>query len=221
VGTSHIRVIASPAFTNEAGNPYNAALYRTLARCDVAVSEYSTKKLLSGKFHIWHLHWPDLLINGPTPWLRLKRTVLFMAKLVLARMHGVKVIWTVHNIKPHDYQLRLLQRAAYWVVLRSIAAFISLSRYAEDVAMEAYPRLRHVRGFVIPHGHYKGLYPDEVTKEEARRVLQIDPCADVYLFFGMIRPYKNLERLIELFREIPNPHAHEERLKLIEKMSTF
>lgn len=202
-----LRIMASPAFGNEAGNPYNAALSRALAVLGVDVAEYSTKKLLSRKYQIWHVHWPDLLINGPTARVRLKRTFLFIVKLLLARLHGVKVIWTVHNIRPHDYRLRLLQRAAYWLLLRCISGFISLSQYAEQAAVKAYPRLRRISGFVVPHGHYQGLYKDEITQAEARLRLHIAPHANVYLFFGMIRPYKNLERLIEVFGEIRTPDA--------------
>jgi glycosyltransferase involved in cell wall biosynthesis len=119
----------------------------------------------------------------------------------------VKIVWTVHNLKPHDYQPNPLQRLAYAVLIRCIDAFISMSKYGEQRARQMYPALRRVRGFVIPHGHYRNLYADTVDLAEARQYLGLDVGADVYLFFGMIRPYKGIEALIEVFRETENRNA--------------
>lgn len=49
-----LRVIASPAFRNEASNPYNALLYRALSTLGVAVEESSLRALVRAAADIWH-----------------------------------------------------------------------------------------------------------------------------------------------------------------------
>lgn len=53
-----LRVIASPAFWNEASNPYNALLYRALSTLGVVVEESSLRALVRAAANIWHVHWP-------------------------------------------------------------------------------------------------------------------------------------------------------------------
>jgi beta-1,4-mannosyltransferase len=57
------------------------------------------------------------------------------------------------------------------------------------------------RLFVVPVGNYLSVYkPCEVDAAEARRALGIDRDAFVFLFFGKIRPYKGLPKLLTTFQ---------------------
>ena len=57
--------------------------------------------------------------------------------------------------------------------------------------------------FIIPHPHFIGIYPDAVTREQARAALDVPPAAFAYGFFGGIQPYKGVEGLIESFQRLP------------------
>lgn len=202
-----IRVIASPAFSNEAQNPYSALLYRHLAQRGFEVREFSLPGLVLGGVDIWHIHWPDLSLNaGPLP-RRVRRALTFLVKLAIARIRGVRVVWTVHNLRPHDWVMDRVQRCVHAAFLRSISAFISLTESAKQAAEDQYPALRNVRSFVVPHGHYAGVYPDRVDRVGARAALGLPVAAKVYLFFGQIRPYKNLPALIDAFAGIGDADA--------------
>ena len=52
---------------------------------------------------------------------------------------------------------------------------------------------------VIPHGSFADAYPRKATRAEARRAFDIPDDAFVYGYFGNIRAYKGVERLIEEF----------------------
>ena len=59
----------------------------------------------------------------------------------------------------------------------------------------------HLPRLTVPHGTYAGIYPDVVGWKEARRELGIEGDAPVILSLGLIRPYKNLDRLLDLARD--------------------
>ena len=203
-----LRVIASPAFSNETLNPYNAMLYRHLEAIGLEIQEFSTIALTFRQVDIWHVHWPEFWLTGPNVRIRLVRAASFLAKLLIARARRVRVILTVHNLKPHDWTMDRVPKFAYEALLRSLSAFVSLSHSARKAAEAQHPILRKIPGFVVPHGHYRGVYPDTVGPFESRRAFALPPTAKTYLFFGLIRPYKNLPALIEVFNAIRDQQSH-------------
>jgi glycosyltransferase involved in cell wall biosynthesis len=65
---------------------------------------------------------------------------------------------------------------------------------------------------VIPHGHYIDAYPNAVTRAEARRALDLPLTINrsplpIFLFLGLLRPYKGLEELLPAFQSLPDPNA--------------
>jgi glycosyltransferase involved in cell wall biosynthesis len=58
------------------------------------------------------------------------------------------------------------------------------------------------RTVVIPHGSYVGVYPDVVSREEARRQLRLREHEIALLMLGGIRPYKGLGLLLDVFDEL-------------------
>jgi beta-1,4-mannosyltransferase len=57
---------------------------------------------------------------------------------------------------------------------------------------------------VIPHGHYRTSYPAPLDPAEARHALGLDPEATVVALVGYVRAYKNVPRLIQAFRAMPD-----------------
>jgi glycosyltransferase involved in cell wall biosynthesis len=65
---------------------------------------------------------------------------------------------------------------------------------------------------VIPHGHYIDAYPNTVTRADARRARHLPltigrSSSTVFLFFGLIRPYKGLEELLPAFHSLGDANA--------------
>ena len=60
---------------------------------------------------------------------------------------------------------------------------------------------------VVPHGHYIDNYRNKISKVQARKKLFISNRKIVFLYFGIIRPYKGIIYLINEFKKISDPEA--------------
>lgn len=201
-----MRVLAWLAFANRAENPYNWLLYTHMAQYEVKVEEFSPGKVLKGKYEVWHLHWPGHLLDANPGFLKaLLKTVVLLALICWARLSGTKVVWTVHDLHTHEGIHTNLEKLFWKAFTKQLDGYISLSKAGQEAALERFPALRTIPGFVIPHGHYREIYPDTVSRTEARSRLGISASAKVLLFLGLIRPYKNVPHLIQTFRQLPDP----------------
>ena len=86
-------------------------------------------------------------------------------------------------------------------------AYISLTNAAQAEAIEAFPALGKCSSFVIPHGSYKGEYPDTISQADARILLGVHEAETVFVSLGLVRRYKNILILISCFREMADPNA--------------
>jgi glycosyltransferase involved in cell wall biosynthesis len=73
-------------------------------------------------------------------------------------------------------------------------------------AYELDPELRR-RLHVIPHGNYIDVYPNTLSRAEARSRLGLPEGARVLLFIGAVRAYKGIEELLAAFRTLDEPNA--------------
>lgn len=129
--------------------------------------------------------------------------------LVLLRFgSGNRLIFLCHNVVDHD--ANLIARILAGLVLRRAGRFIVQTEEEKD-------RLRKVLGReaeigTIAHPAIDRFELEDVTRESARAHLGVSPDETVILFFGFIRPYKGLNRLLEAFASIA---GSEENLRLL------
>jgi glycosyltransferase involved in cell wall biosynthesis len=197
-----MRIVAYPAYWNRTLNPYNALLYESMTPFVAEISEYMPLRVMPRNLDVFHVHWPDRVIIGGSLPRRFGRSALFLTRLALAKARGARVVWTVHNLKPHEPAIAAL-RILFWpLFFRILDGAIYLSETSRSQAFEYHPALRSKRSAVIPHGHYRpmiasaGGCPD---REEARRALDLPRDKFVFLYFGQIRNYKNIPRLVSEF----------------------
>ncbi len=192
-----LRVLASPAQTGDGDNPYQGQLYEHLAPLGVEAEGLTPRKLLLGSYDIVHLHWVDHLLLREPPVGYLKAAV-FLAAVRLQRWRGAKVVWTVHNVTPHERVWPSRAESWFWALwLRSVDGFIVLSRAGLDEVLAAHPQLRDVPVFSIPHGHYRTYYERAAESTPAENTRK--PPGTRYLFFGQMREYKNVPELVRAF----------------------
>ena len=196
-----MRILASPAFSNEKVNPYNALLYREMQKLGVPVEEYSHKKALFGHYDIVHFHWPDGYMNERGFVKAWQRIILFVMIMCVLRIKGTKVVWTAHNVAPHDaFRPRLSQRFMNWFIQRC-DGFIFMSEDSKNAFFKQYAAPGKFEYAIIPHGHYRNSYPVAIDQQQAKAALGLLPDKKVLLFFGMIKPYKNVDNLIRIFNQ--------------------
>ncbi|MEL7141048.1 MAG: glycosyltransferase [Cyanobacteria bacterium J06643_4] len=198
-----MKVIAWPAFKTRYQNPYTWLLYSHLPK-STSVREFSPKRLISEQFDIFHLHWPvETIVRHPNLWVARARVLMFWLLLKFSKWRGTKIVWTIHDEKPH---VVLHPKLAHWFTEQLVGhtdGCISLCEAGRAAVKRALPGLAETPDFVIKHGHYRGCYADEMGAEEARSHLSISPDATVLLYLGYISPYKNVPHLIEVFRKLP------------------
>lgn len=133
------------------------------------------------------------------------RLANFSVALFLAKLQGKIVVYTVHNLKTrfseqHFSPLIILGRIAHRIVLLLSDQIHVHNQYTRNEIEANYHRKHDVR--VIPHGNYIGCYPNQISQFEARRQLDLPDDAFVYLFLGLLRPYKGVEDLIGAFKKL-------------------
>lgn len=158
---------------------------------------------------VLHLHWLESISPSQrTGRLRHAITLLRGARLCVAllvlRVRGVGVVWTMHNLMPHEpihpTLERLLARAVLGVANRTIVH----SDYAARRVAETLGTTRRLR--VVPHGNYVGAFPeDHRSRRRLRQELGLPMDGFVYLAFGQVRPYKRLPAVIDAFCSLPDP----------------
>ncbi|MEK6777573.1 MAG: glycosyltransferase family 4 protein [bacterium] len=119
---------------------------------------------------------------------------------LLLKLLGKKVVFTAHNVLPHE--TRFLERSTYgWIYGLASAVILHAEQNKTDF-LKIFP-ISQSKLWVIPHGSYAFFSAGHsVSKEEARKRLRIPLDAGVILFFGAIRPYKGLHELIRAFSEL-------------------
>jgi beta-1,4-mannosyltransferase len=183
-----MRVLSGPSEGFRHPNPYIKMLLKGLStKVDLEVFRWRTA--LFGEYDILHLHWPEHLIssrNRTRSWIK---ALALGAIIVRAKLGAKKLVWTVHNETPHE-QHPLSSAVAFWCFQRSADAAIFLT----DSGRATYPTAnRPGIQVVIRHGHYGPSLPDL----QDRRALRAESHRPYLLAFGLLRPYKGLDRLIE------------------------
>jgi glycosyltransferase involved in cell wall biosynthesis len=124
--------------------------------------------------------------------------IRFKLLILFARLLGYRIVWTMHNLKPHEPAAGRLDDDA----IAFMAAHASTAVHCERARELLEEKAGLVRTAVIPHGNYIGYYPVRHSRESARKELGIDGDKTVFLFFGMIRMYKGIGELCESFRAV-------------------
>ena len=195
-------------------NPYLKLLYTRLEHEGIRVleDEHFFLRLLSGYPgsvpSFIHYHWPENRYGHDAAWRLPDRALWFFSRLQLQKRLGTQVIWTMHNWAPHENTApEFHRRAKARMLAMSDIVLVNFHEAKEKLAREYG---RHEAVYVLPHGSYRGYYPDHIGRLEARAQLNLAADHFVFLVFGDLRAYKNTELVLRAFARNPNP-----RLRLV------
>lgn len=191
-------------------SPYLDQLYGAVQIIDSTVGvrvhrvrpRYAVPALLRGHGpRILHVHFFDELTQRHSRLQTIARSLGFMALLSSLQMRGVQIIWTAHNLEPHELYHPQLGFLVYRWMARHSAAIIVHSQAGHTMLESRYGPLS--RSVVIPHGSYIGLYGSPRDRVESRVALGLPTHGRVLLNLGTLRPYKGLEDLLVAFARLP------------------
>ncbi|MBK5940353.1 glycosyltransferase family 4 protein [Halochromatium roseum] len=191
------------------GNPYLGLLADSLRARGLDVSYdalpcapfgFTRYRLTNRDIDVIHVHWVAALITRLT-WSRssslfaLKRS-LFRLDVMLARLLGLRIVWTIHNYYAHQGFDRERERLIRRAFLRFAHRVIVHSDPALQKLMQIYGTALPEKASVIPHGNYDSVYPpSSMSSADLRGAKAIAADAVVILYFGALRPQKGLSTL--------------------------
>jgi glycosyltransferase involved in cell wall biosynthesis len=211
--TALVRVLVTP----KDENPYQSLLYEqvTAAGAEVRYLEGPTRSQtfnvlvaplmlaryrLSG-YRILHIHW---VFQFSLPWARraaMARRVMqgwFWFYLWSADTLGYRVVWTAHDLLPHD-QVFLDDREARRYLIHRADAVVALSPAGAEDLVE----LGATGVQVIPFGSYVEPYRTMLSSPAARNELGLSADDVVVLLIGKIERYKGADLLLEAVARLP------------------
>lgn len=171
-------------------NPYVVQLVRDLAATDgLRVVTFSWRTALLGRWDVLHVHWPELVVRRGSRARTAAGMVLLLVLLLRVRLGRKALVRTVHNVTPHEPGLP-----------GEAALLALLDRWTTTAVVldEAVRPRGSTPTTLIPHGDYTQWFAaHEVPASVPGRLLT----------FGLIRPYKGVERLGSAFAALTDPAA--------------
>lgn len=199
-----LQVLMSPGPDELTDNPSLLLLFSEVMRHGVEISPFYKKKSLLSRPDVIHTHFPEWLIRWKHPWIAPLDVVAILGLLWFARRRGAALVWTGHDLEPHELSRPGLWRAYNRFFISQVDLLISFSKGATSLLVERHSQLARVPAAVVPHGHYRDYYTAPSKAAILRKELKLD-YRPVLLCFGLIRPYKNLPSIIRAWRELPEP----------------
>jgi beta-1,4-mannosyltransferase len=170
-------------------NPYLVQLAQGLRELpDVTVLNFSWRVALLGKYDVFHVHWPEILVSGHTPLKQLLRQLFTVVLLFRLTLTSTPIVRTIHNIElPEDISAR--EKFLLRLFDRRTTLYIRLNSETPPPAGRPY--------VTIPHGHYRSWFSG---------CPQAEPVPGQIGYVGLIRRYKGVEDLISAFRATADKH---------------
>ena len=200
-----IGLVSHPAVLR--ANPYQRLLYRELARHGVVLAAEAPFDLgwlrrARKSIRVLHFHWPQAywrhergsrFLRRPLSYVKV---VLFAFRLRAARALGYRIVWTVHQVYPHERSAGRLDRLGARALARYSDLLLVHDR-ATAASMAAELGRHAEKRAIVPHGSYEGVYPPGRARDVVRGELGLPPDAFAFLSFGDLRVYKGVSLALD------------------------
>jgi beta-1,4-mannosyltransferase len=190
------------------GNPYLTLFYDHLREngIDYVRSDHfgqSWLREMRGEIDYLHFHWPSFDYSNAAGRRSVVAMTRFVAMMRLARLLGYKLIWTMHNLYPHERQSAAVEWLCRFAFVQNVDLVFVNFPAAKDDLWRHFRRRRGVH--IVPHGNYVPLYSRPPDRAAARRELGIEPDAYMFLVFGQVRPYKGADIAARALARVSDP----------------
>ncbi|MBN1597542.1 MAG: glycosyltransferase family 4 protein [Bacteroidales bacterium] len=132
-------------------------------------------------------------------WYRFAFTEGILISLYM-KMCGKKLVYTVHNVLPHD-RWNLINQTLFWIIYRIHNKIIVHTEYIKLQLVNKFG-IRPEKIVKVIHGLYEVKIRTLKDRVSAREHFSFHPNDFVLLFFGIIRKYKGLDFLLDVFEEL-------------------
>jgi glycosyltransferase involved in cell wall biosynthesis len=156
---------------------------------------------------VMHVHWLEYMVRSDRSSVEgvvrsVVRTARYALLLLRFRRMGTAIVWTVHNLPPHERAYPWLEDRAMHATARLADAIMVHSEYARSRVVATFGHAAKVH--VVPLGNFLGYYPrPRRSRQAVRDELGLADRTFAFLAFGQIRAYKRLPETVAAFRRLP------------------
>lgn len=196
--TAAARPVAWLHWPIDQANPYQVLIYSRFAAHNLipirlarlADVEAVTTALPDGVPAVLHVHWLyDVTKGARTEAAAAGAAQAFQRRIERLREAGVRLVWTVHNLLPHETAYAEIETAVRRFMLSTAEVVHVMHDSHPGLLREAFG-LEPARVVVASHPSLVGAVPDWTDRPGARAWLGIPAGARVLVTLGQIRPYK-------------------------------
>jgi beta-1,4-mannosyltransferase len=165
--------------------------------------------LSEGRPDVVHVHWLHEFLGGSRGVASRVDVLSLSWQLRILSWLGVRVVWTVHNLKGHESGhdddrhevMRARERSAHLAVMDQAHAILLHCEAARRGLIERYQpgEAARARMHIVPHGSYVATYGVDADPLAARTALGLEDAGPIFAFVGSIRGYKGVGELLEAF----------------------
>lgn len=149
-----------------------------------------------------HVDWIHQYYLRRSTFLSYVQFCLFVMDVVSVKfILRTKLVWTLHNIIPHDHSFNGPSKLARRFFARNCSRIRVFSANSIKNACSIL-NLAEDKFSVFPEGSYAEYYKNDIDRSKARDELNLPKKAKVFLYLGFIKPYKGLISLVESFQKI-------------------
>ncbi|MDM9557751.1 glycosyltransferase [Bordetella petrii] len=184
-------------------NPFHELLYARAGEAETAVIPMADVTWLTeigwtGRLGI-HLHWLQGVLKGARSEEEARSMAQGFESLMAGwKERGIKIIWTVHNILPHQRRFPNAEVLLHKATAKYADLIHVMNKETAKLTRPWY-QIPKSRAFYLPHPSYANWYGNVIGRSRARQMLGIADHEFVFLFFGSIQPYKGLIELVQAF----------------------
>lgn len=154
---------------------------------DITLDWFTWRRALTTSYDVLHVHWPERLTRGRSRWKRPLVRAALCVLLVRLRLTRTAIVRTEHNVGPHE-----AGDPVEGLLLRWLDRWTTLAIQLNPTTPVDTRRLN----VAIPLGHYRDRFA---------RFGRLPVIPGRLLYFGLIRPYKGVDRLLECMSELSDP----------------
>jgi len=158
------------------------------------------------------VQWPDVLLWRYGTLARDALISIIHRELIALkvwRKSGIRVIWIVHNLVPHDLsgKDRLFWREVFYLFGCVVDEYVSMAPSAQSIIQKAIPSLslKRFRHFYHPIYNIRAYGPPEI--DYWKNSMGLSGAAPITAIMGGIARYKGIPAVIEAFMRVSNSSA--------------
>lgn len=193
-------------------NPFQSLLYGHFPKdCEIEAGNIDSalrfQRSNPGYSVIFHLHWEDALYKNKTASGAGFNFERYFELLNIFKEKGGAFIWTCHNMEPHENIHAALDQSLKDRLSLTADRVVVHGDLVKKLFLQKHPDTTPDIIYTMPLGTYGPCYDLTLSKEKAREQLCLFPEDVVFVHFGAIRRYKNVEALLEGFQDIADKYS--------------